>query len=107
MNRGDIVLVAPPGEFGKPRPALILQSDRAFPSGNFTYLPITTDLLRVPNVRIPILPTPENGLRLESEIMVEMVQTASLRRFRPRIGSVDSETLRRVQNALSLHLGFV
>ena len=107
MKRGDIVLVAPPGEFGKPRPALILQSDRAFSTGYFTYLPITTDLLRVPNVRIPILPTPANGLRLESEIMVDMVQTASLRRFRPRIGTVDSETLRRVQEALCVHLGFL
>jgi mRNA interferase MazF len=107
VKRGDIVLVAPPGEFGKPRPALIIQSDRAYSTGYFTYLPITTDLLRVPDVRVPVLPTSENGLRLESEIMVDMVQTASLPRFRPRIGSVDPETLRRAQEALSLHLGFM
>jgi len=105
LKRGDIVLVAPPGEFGKPRPALIIQSDAAFPSGYFTYLPITSDLLRVPDVRIPLLPTAQNGLRLPSEIMVDMIQTSSSRKFTQTIGAVDSSTLQRIESALNLHLG--
>jgi hypothetical protein len=28
MRRGDLVTVAAPGDFGKPRPALVIQSDR-------------------------------------------------------------------------------
>ncbi len=105
MKRGDIVLVASSGEFGKPRPALIIQSDAAFPSGYFTYLPITSDLLRVPNVRIALLPTPQNGLRLPSEIMVDMIQTSSSSKFNQAIGAVDADTLRSVESALNLHLG--
>ncbi len=107
MNRGDIVLVAAAGEFGKPRPALIIQSDNAFSTGYYTYLPITTDLLRVPNIRIPISPTAANGLRFESEIMVDMIQTSSLPKFRPSIGAADRETLALVQKALSVHLDLV
>ncbi len=105
MKRSDIVLVASSGEFGKPRPALIIQSDAAFPSGYFTYLPITSDLLRVPNVRIALLPTPQNGLRLPSEIMVDMIQTSSSSKFNQAIGAVDADTLRSVESALNLHLG--
>ena len=106
MKRGDIVLVAPPGEFGKPRPALIIQSDAASPSGYFTYLPITSDLLRAPNVRISLAPTAQNGLRLPSEVMVDMIQTSSSTKFDKTIGTIDADTLQRVEAALNLHLGF-
>jgi mRNA interferase MazF len=105
LKRGELVLVAPPGEFGKPRPALIIQSDAAFPSGNFTYLPITTDLLRVPGVRIPLEPNAQNGLRQPSEIMVDMIQTSSLARFGGIIGTIDAATLQLVEASLELHLG--
>lgn len=105
MKRGELVLVAPPGEFGKPRPALIIQSDAAFPSGNFTYLPITTDLLRVPGVRIPLEPNSQNGLRQPSEIMVDMIQTSSLARFDGIIGTIDAASLQLVEASLALHLG--
>ena len=105
MKRGDIVLVAPPGEFGKPRPALIIQSDAASPSGYFTYLPVTSDLLRVPNVRIALAPTSQNGLRLPSEVMVDMIQTSSATRFDKTIGTIDADTLQRIEAALNLHLG--
>ncbi len=105
MKRGDLVLVAPAGEFGKPRPALIIQSNAAFPSGNFTYLPITSDLLRVPGIRVPVTPNPQNGLRQPSEIMVDMIQTSSLARFGGIIGTLDATTLRSVESALSIHIG--
>jgi mRNA interferase MazF len=105
LKRGDIVLVAPAGEFGKPRPALIIQSDAAFPSGYFTYLPITSELLRVPDIRVPIAPSPENGLRVDSEVMADMIQTSSQARFRQTIGVVESGVLRSVEASMILHLG--
>jgi len=103
LRRGDIVPVAPAGEFGKPRPAVVLQAD--LPAEYITYLPVTSDLKRVPNVRIPIEPTAANGLRSSSEIMVDMIQTSSMGRFRQIIGSVDSEILKQAEASLSLHLG--
>ncbi len=103
MKRGDIALVAPPGEFGKPRPALIIQSD--LPSEYVSYLPLTSDLLKVSGVRIPSPPSPSNGLRLPSEVMVDMIQTSSTSRFHQVIGAVDAEVLVLVEAALSLHLG--
>ena len=107
MKRGQIVTVAPPGEFGKPRPALIIQANDALPSPTLTYLPITSDLLRVPDIRVPISPSPTNGLRHPSEIMVDMIQTSSLARFGGAIGEIDTVTMRLVEAALSVHLGLL
>ncbi len=106
MKRGDIVIVTPPGEFGKPRPALIIQGDLALPSATVTYLMITSSLEHEPSVRIPIEPTPQNGLLKSSEIMVDLIQTSTRSRFREVVGHIDSETLENVENALLIFLGF-
>ena len=42
MPRGDLVLVALQGDFGKPRPALILQSDWFDEHATVTLLPVTS-----------------------------------------------------------------
>jgi mRNA interferase MazF len=107
VKRGDIVTVAPPGEFGKPRPALVIQADHTMPSPMVTYLPLTSDLLRVPDVRVPIVPSEQNGLRFPSEIMVDMIQTSSLTRFGGVIGHVDTVTMILVEAAMMAHLGLV
>jgi len=91
LKRGDIVL--------------IIQTDTAFPSEYITCIPITGTLKRVPDVRIPIDPTLQNGLTKPSELMVDLVQTASLSRFRDIIGRIDTETMTLVEKSLSLHLG--
>jgi mRNA interferase MazF len=105
LKRGDIVLVVFSGDFGKPRPALVIQTDTAIPSEYITCIPITGTLKRVPDVRIAIEPTPQNGLAKPSELMVDLVQTASKSRFRDVIGSIDAETMILVERSLSLHLG--
>ncbi len=105
MIRGDIALVALSGEFGKPRPTLIIQADTTLPSEYISHIPITATLNRVPDVRIPILPGPQNGLMKPSEIMVDLIQTASLSKFRGVIGRLDLETLTLVERSLALHLG--
>ncbi len=105
LRRGDIITVAPPGEFGKPRPALIIQGDLALPSATITYLPITSDLLHVPLIRIPIEATLQNGLRKSSEIMVDIIQTSTRSRFGDVIGHIDKSSLELVERALSIFLG--
>jgi mRNA-degrading endonuclease toxin of MazEF toxin-antitoxin module len=72
-----------------------------------TYLPITSDLLHAPDLRVPITATAGNGLRLDPQVMVDMIQTSSLARFDQVIGHVDALTLIRVEAALAMHLGLV
>jgi mRNA interferase MazF len=105
LKRGDIITVAPPGEFGKPRPALVIQSDLALPATTITFLPITSDLRRVPLIRVPISPSGQNGLLKPSEVMVDMIQTSSSNRIGKVVGHLDKHTMQEVEQALMIHLG--
>jgi mRNA interferase MazF len=106
INRGDIVTVAPPGEFGKPRPALVLQR-RIYPETELiTVALVTTDQHALPDVRIQMYPSSENGLQRGSYVMVDSVQTYRRSKVGSVIGKADQATMRRVRDALVIFLGF-
>ena len=66
MKRGDLVTVVLPGAYGKPRPAVVVQSDRYEAMESVTFLPMTSEILPKQVFRITIAPTAENGLRTAS-----------------------------------------
>lgn len=105
MKRGDIVTVAAPGDFGKPRPALVIQSFAELSPERITLLLITGDLLRLPSLRVPVDPTPQNGLLIPSEVAVDNIQTLAVRKIGRVIGEIDSTTMELVEEALLRHLG--
>lgn len=108
MKRGDVVLVALQGDYGKPRPAVILQNDliTAEESDSVVVRPMTSDLSGMTEFRVLVEPTPGNGLGARSEIMVEKL--AGVPRGRPRevVGQLEAEALRAVEQASLLVLGF-
>ena len=53
MRRGDLVTVAMPGDFGKPRPALVIQSDQFDRTATVTVLLISSTLVDAPFVQRP------------------------------------------------------
>jgi mRNA interferase MazF len=67
MRRGDIVIVAATGDNGKPRPAVIVQTD-TFPPHHASVVgcQMTSDLVEAPGFRVTIEPNAENGLRVLS-----------------------------------------
>jgi mRNA interferase MazF len=105
LNRGDIVTVALQGEFGKPRPAVIVQSD-SFNASHATVsiLPITSTIVGAPLFRITIEPSPANGLRSVSQVMADKVVSVRRERLGPRIGSLDREAMARIGRSLALWL---
>jgi mRNA interferase MazF len=105
VNRGDIVTIALPGEYGKPRPALVMQSDafQALPS--VTVLPLTTDLRDWPLFRIMIQPSRANGLRQAWQVAVDKTATVPRTKIGQRIGRADGGTMRAVHAALASFLG--
>ena len=105
IRRGAVVTVASPGDFGKPRPALVIQGQFPRNPELITVAPITSDLLRVPYVRVLIKPTAANGLRKDSEVAVDNIQTFSRRRIGSVIGTLSSETMAKVDAALAIFLG--
>jgi mRNA interferase MazF len=108
LRRGDIVLASAPGDYGKPRPALVVQSDffnEHHPS--ISLCPVTSHLHAAPIFRIPVTPTRENGLRAPSQIMIDKVVTLRRERVRETVGHLDEVTLARVNRALAVVLGLV
>ncbi|WP_348524792.1 type II toxin-antitoxin system PemK/MazF family toxin, partial [Paracoccus marinaquae] len=61
MRRGDLVTVALQGDYGKPRPALIIQADQFSDLGSVVILPVTSTMVDAPLLRLTVAPSPENG----------------------------------------------
>jgi mRNA interferase MazF len=61
--RGDIVIVTAPGDYGKPRPALVIQSDRLPSTGSVLVALMTSDLADAHIYRLTLEPTQANGLK--------------------------------------------
>lgn len=61
-QRGDLVTVALPGAYGKPRPALVTQSDLLAELESVLVCPITSDLRDV-MFRVTVEPSLTNGLQ--------------------------------------------
>jgi len=106
VKRGDVVTVALPGSYGKPRPALIIQSDLFAEHPSVTILPVTSELRDTPLFRISIDPTPGNGLLKPSQIMVDKTQTIPREKIGKTLGQLDETTIVAVNRALALFLGF-
>jgi mRNA interferase MazF len=106
VRRGDLVTVALQGTYGKPRPALVIQSDLFAEHPSVTILPVTSALRPTPLFRIRIEPTPENGLQLPSQVMVDKAQSVPRDKVGPAFGRLDAEGLLAVNRALAVFLGF-
>ncbi|HUO21551.1 MAG TPA: type II toxin-antitoxin system PemK/MazF family toxin [Caulobacteraceae bacterium] len=105
MKRGDVVALAPPGEFGKPRPGLIIQADQFAETETVTVLLISGTLVEAPLLRIMVDPDDKNGLRKPSQIMVDKVMTVRRDKIGAQVGQVDAETLLAIDRGLAVFLG--
>ena len=93
------------GDYGKPRPALVIQSDAFSEASSRTVLPLTSTLVAAPLVRIDVAPTPENGLRAPSQIMVDKAVTVPANKLGPVFGTFDDGAMLAVNRSLALFLG--
>jgi mRNA interferase MazF len=105
MKRGDLVTVAIQGDFGKPRPALVIQSDHFKPHSSLTILPLTSTIVNAPLLRITLQPNSENGLTKPSQVMVDKTLTVKRTSIGTVFGQIDSETMTQVERCLAVFLG--
>lgn len=75
MTRGEIVVVATRGAYtGKPRPAVVVQSDAYNEThASVTLCPITSDVVDAPLFRVAVPAGPRTGLETASQVMVDKV----------------------------------
>ena len=109
MKRGDIITVAWSGDFGKPRPAVIVQANQLTESGigSIVVCQITSDLQPVSILRIAVIPTPENGLLKASQIMVEKIFAAKREKCGAVMGTMDDPSMDALGDALMFAVGLM
>lgn len=106
MKRGDLVVVAMSGDYGKPRPALVVQSDLFNDThASVTVVPVTSTIVDTPLFRVVVEPSRRNGLRLVSQIMVDKVTTVRRQRLGQPIGRLEDDVMLRVSRALAVWFG--
>jgi mRNA interferase MazF len=98
MQRGDLVTVSLQGDYGKPRPALIVQSDLLTDLESVVLCPVTSDL-RNAAFRVTVEPNPANGLRALS--------TLPRAKISEPFGRLDDERMKAIDRALLLVIGVI
>jgi mRNA interferase MazF len=106
ITRGNVVLMVVPSDLGQPRPGIVIQADElAADFSTILICPISSDLQDQLLLRPLINPAPENGLRLQSQIMTDKLVALRRDRIRRVIGRIDVETSEKLDRALLLVLG--
>lgn len=104
MKRGALVTIALSGDFGKPRPALIIQSDQFDETGSVTVLLVSATLVDAPLIRITVEPSQMNGLNKRSQVMVDKAMTVRRDKIGATIGHLEAETMLSVTRSLAVFL---
>ena len=106
LSRGDIVLVVSSGDYGKPRPAVVVQADIFNGTHNSVSLClITSELVDAPMFRITLKPLKRNGLKVASQVMVDKMQSARRDRVKSVIGAMSAVEMREIEMAVKIWLG--
>jgi mRNA interferase MazF len=106
MKRGDVVIVAAAGDYGKPRPAVIVHT-AAFPETHASVVicQMTSEIVEAPDFRVTIDPSERNGLRARSQIMADKPVTVRRARVGESIGRLDDGDIGRLNVALAFVMG--
>ena len=106
MQRGQFVTVIVPGDYGKPRPALIVQSDLFNELPSVVICPLTSQLRTGSGqFRLDVIPSKANGLRQPSQLAIDKITAIPAIKVGPVIGHADAELMALVNQSLVVFLG--
>ena len=102
VERGSIVVLAAKGAYtGKPRPAVVVQSDVFNAThSSVTVCPITSDCVDAPLFRVALPPGERTGLVAVSQVMVDKVSSVPRSTVDRAIGACDALHLEQIDEAL-------
>jgi mRNA interferase MazF len=105
MRRGDIITVATPGDYGKPRPAVVIQSDNIAQTDSVLVCLLTSTLRDASVYRVDVPQRETTGLRARSQIMVDKIASARRIKCGAPIGRLDSATIQSLNRMLAVVTG--
>ncbi len=105
MKRGDFITIAMQGEFGKSRPALVIQADHFSENATVTVLPVTSTLVSAALLRVMVQPNFTNGLQKPSQVMIDKAMTIKREKIGPAFGQIGLDAMVAVERCLAVFLG--
>jgi mRNA interferase MazF len=106
MLRGQFVTIALQGEYGKPRPGLIVQAASFSKHPSIVVCPVSSAVqIDMDEFRVDLAPSAKNGLRVASQIMIDKVVALPRSKIGKLIGEADDELMERVTRKLAVLLG--
>lgn len=105
MMRGDFVTIAMQGDFGKSRPALVIQANQFDEHATVTVLPVTSILIAAPLFRITVQPSADNGLQKASQVMVDKTMSVKRDKIGQAFGCIDPDAMVAVERSLAVFMG--
>ena len=110
IRRGDMFYAELRYSFGSEqhgfRPVLIIQNNIGNRYSNTVIVAvITSQLTNKSKMPTHCFISAQQGLELDSLVMLEQIRTLDKRRLKKHIGTLDSETMSRIDRALSVSVG--
>jgi mRNA interferase MazF len=105
VKRGDLAIVSAAGDYGKPRPAIVIQSDWLKATDSVLVALLTSVLVDAPLYRLQIEPADANGLKAPSQVMVDKVIAMPREKCGRVIGRIDETALIALNHMLSVVIG--
>ena len=111
-RRGDVYLVSfdptVGAEIRKTRPALVVQNDVANRRSPITIVAAITSQFDLPLYPTEVLiDVPEGGLGVQSVVLLNQIRSIDTQRLARRLGRLRTETMERIDRALTISLGLV
>jgi mRNA interferase MazF len=105
VKRGEIITVAAPGDYGKPRPAIVIQSDWLKATDSVLVALMTSALVDAPLYRLQLEPTETNGLKVPSQIMIDKIFAMLRAKCGRTLGRIDEPGLIALNHMLPVVIG--
>ena len=105
MIRGELWTVAGGVYASKPRPALILQDDVYVGLESVTVMPLTSNRVDAPLLRVAIQRGGLSGLDRDSDVMIDKLTTVRRAQVADRVGRLSTDQLAEVERAMMAFLG--
>ena len=106
MRRGNIVIVSAPGDYGKARPAVIVQADVLNEVAHSTIVALmTSHLVDAPLLRLTLEPTEMSGLHVLSQVQVNRLLSLPTTRIGAVVGRLSDSELVELNRLLAIVIG--
>jgi mRNA interferase MazF len=105
LKRGNVVIVSAPGDYGKPRPAVVIQSDALNAADSVLVALLTSTTTDAPLYRLTIEQAATNELTTISQVMVDKIIAYPRTKCGPIVGYLSEPEMLGLNKMLAVMIG--